>query len=382
MQHVYRQLKDLGRWEPRVLTHARENATLFPWPEKRLRVLPKHRLRFWRRLWHRGIKHRRRVPPTLGEVTELLYQILRFEADVVHVYFGHHAVRWLPLLKACPRPVVVSFHGADVSVDVDPEELREVFYYARLVLARSEALLRDLAALGCPPEKLRLQRTGVSLDFWRPPEHACDLPPDDEAWHFVQACRLVEKKGVATALRAFAGIVPTYPHARFTIIGDGPQRAALEALARELNVAAQVEFTGFLPPEKMLDHFQHAHVFFHPSETTAEGDREGVPNSLLEAMATGLPALATTHGGIAEAVEDGVSGLLVPEKNHAALAEAALELLRDPAGYAEMSVAATAAIRNHFARRAQTRVLEACYDEAVAHRAPPAKARVALADAE
>lgn len=374
MQHVYRQLKDLRRWEPRVLTHSRENETLFPWPTKKLRVLPKHPLRFFRRLWYRGLKKRAVVPPAQREVIELLYQILRFEASVVHVYFGHQAVRWLPMLKACPRPVVVSFHGADAAVGVTPEELREVFYYARLVLARSEALLADLAAMGCPVEKLRLQRTGVPLDFWKPSEVPCELPPEAGAWQFVQACRLVEKKGLTTTLRAFAEIVRAYPNARLTIMGDGPLRGRLESQTRELGLAGQVEFTGFLPPEAMLERMQQAHVFFHPSETTPEGNREGVPNSLLEAMAVGLPVLATRHGGIPEAVEHGVSGFLVAEKDHVSLANAALAMLNDPVHYAAMSSAAIASVRDNFERHAQTEILEACYDEAASHRAAPSSA--------
>lgn len=371
MQHIYRQLKDLRRWDARVLTHSRENEALFPWPTKKLRVLPKHPLRFARRVWYRHIKGRALIPPSRREVIELLYQILRFEAHVVHVYFGHQAVRWLPMIKACPRPVVVSFHGADAAVGVTPEELREVFYYARLVLARSEALLEDLAAMGCPWEKLRLQRTGVPMDFWKPSEEPCELPPERDAWHFVQACRLVEKKGLTTTLRAFAEIVKAYPNVRLTIIGEGPLRGQLEALARELGIAGQVEFTGFLPPEAVLPVLQRAHVFFHPSETTPDGNREGVPNSLLEAMAVGLPVLATRHGGIPEAVEHGVNGFLTAERDYVNLAAAGLAMLEDPVQYAAMSSAAIASVRENFEREAQTEVLEACYDEAAAHCAPP-----------
>ncbi len=363
MQHVYRQLSDLQTWEPRVITHRRENEALFPWPRKKVSVLPKHPLRFFRRLWHRQLRGRP-VPPTLGETKEFLYQVLRFEARVLHVYFGHIAVRWLPVLRTCPRPVVVSFHGADVGVGVTGDALREVFRHSRLVLARSEALLGDLAAHGCPREKLRLQRTGVPLDFWAPPATPRDVPPADGAWHFVQACRFVPKKGLATSLRAFAEIAARFPKARLTLIGDGPEKPRLQALAQELGVAGAVAFAGFLKPEDIRAVLHQAHVFLHPSETTGDGNREGVPNSLLEAMATGVPVLATKHGGIPEAVDEGKSGFLVPEGDSAQLAVAAHWLLSEPGLWASFSEAAQASVRERFERSAQTRVLERCYDEA------------------
>jgi glycosyltransferase involved in cell wall biosynthesis len=363
MQHIYRQISDLREWEARVITHRRENEALFPWPRKKIRVLRKHPLRLVRRLWHRQL-HRRPVPPTLGEIKEFLYQAFRFDARLLHIYFGHIAVQWLPLMKACPLPVVVSFHGADVGVGVESAQLREVFRCARLILARSRALIEDLRVHGCPMEKLRLQRTGIPTDFWLPPPNPRLFPPANGAWQFVQACRLVEKKGVTTTLRAFAKIIRTHPNARLTLIGDGPLRSALEVSARELGITRNLTFAGFLPPEKIRHIFHAAHAFFHPSVTTADGNREGVPNSLLEAMATGLPALATKHGGIPEAIEDGVSGFLVDEGDADGLASAALRLTTGDVNYDAVSRAARNAVLREFERSTQTAVLEACYNEA------------------
>ena len=373
MQHIYRQLSDLGRWEARVITHRRENETLFPWPPKRVRVLPKPPWRWARRVWHRSVRRAPFVPPTLGEVKEFLYQVRRFEADVLHIYFGHQAVRWLPVVQTCPVPVVVSFHGADVGVGVSRSELRDVFRHAALVLARSDALLADLEAHGCPRAKLRLQRTGVPLDFWAPPAEPRPLPPPEGAWQLVQACRFVEKKGLATTLRAFAEIGRVFPRAQLVLIGDGPMRDTLAGLAATLGVAGRVRFTGFLEPSAVRDVLHASHLFLHPSETPPDGNREGVPNSLLEAMATGLPVVATRHGGIPEAVSHGQSGLLVAERDAPALAAAALGVLGDPARLAAIGRSARAAVMEKFERRAQTAVLEACYDEAAATRSSQSK---------
>jgi len=365
MQHIYRQLTDLSRWEARVITHRRENDGLFPWPAKRLKVLPKPRTRSVRRLWYRTIRRDAFVPPTLGEVKEFLYQVRRFEADVLHVYFGHQAVRWLPVLRACPVPVVVSFHGADVGVGVTPTALRDVFAHSRLVLARSDALLADLASHGCPPEKLRLQRTGVPLDFWSPPAAGRTFPPADDAWQWVQVCRFVEKKGLATTLHAFATLAKAYPQSRLVLVGDGPQRPHLQRLAHSLGLADRVQFPGFLTPTETRDILHASHLFLHPSQSTTDGNREGVPNSLLEAMATSLPVLATHHGGIPEAVTDRVHGRLVAENDPAALAAAAQSLIQIPTELAIIGASARRAVCQKFERSTQTSVLESCYDQAM-----------------
>jgi len=180
---------------------------------------------------------------------------------------------------------------------------------------------------------------------------------------------LIAKKGLATTLRAFAEFGREFPLATLTIAGEGPQLAELQSLAASLGIAGRVAFPGFLPQAELRALYASAHFFLHPSETPPDGDQEGVPNSLLEAMASGLPVLATLHGGIPEAVEHGTSGWLVPERDHAALAQAWLTLAREPARYASMSAAAAARVSGAFDLAAQARLLEGYYREAITSKA-------------
>lgn len=366
MQHVHRQIMSLSRWMPAVITQKRGNADKFPFPggHRRLSVLPPVPWRNGRRFW---FKHVRRGPLTIPHtrVRQLIYEVMRLEAEVTHIFFGHIGVMLLPFIQASPGPVVVSFHGADVGVDAgNPawrEALQGVFRSSALILARSESLLDGLRELGCPPEKLRLQRTGIPLDAW---PFVPRTVPEDGAWHFVQACRLVPKKGLRTTLRAFTEIAEKFPRARLTLAGDGPLREELEKGAEAAGLADRVSFPGFLEQGKLRELVYGSHVFFHPSETPADGNREGVPNALLEAMASGLPVLATRHGGIPEAVTDGVSGFLTEEGDFRALASAAIGLLENPEQLAAMGAAAHAEVERKFERSRQTAILEGYYDEA------------------
>lgn len=344
MLHVYRQITALRAWRPFVLCQKREGAEEFPLGD--LAVVRKPRTHALRRVWQKQILGR---PITIyrWEAQRLCAELRRLEAQVLHVYFGHIGVHLLPLLEIAELPVVVSFHGADVQIEAAHlAPTQRMFELATLVLARSDSLAERLVALGCAAEKVRVHRTGLPL---REIAAGVRTAPRDNEWRCVQACRLIPKKGLVTALTAFAEFARGHPRATFTIAGSGPQLGSLRALAGELGIAERVTFTGFLEQEKLRALYAESHLFLHPSEVAGDGDQEGVPNSMLEAMASGLPVAATRHGGIPEAVEHGTSGLIVAEKDDAGLAAA-------------KRVAAK------FDLAVQARRLEALYDEAVAIR--------------
>ena len=287
-------------------------------------------------------------------------------AKLLHIYFGHIAVHLLPLIRTWERPSVVSFHGADVMVDLEKSAYRaatqEMLQAVRLVLVRSESLGRALINLGCPAGKIRLQHTGIPVDEipFRPRDW-----PEKGAWKFVQACRLIEKKGLRVSLRAFAKFAERHPASTFTIAGEGPLRNELGQLAAELEIADKVFFPGFISQTQLRELFYQSHIFLHPSEVGGDGNQEGVPNSMLEAMASGLPVFATEHGGIPEAIENGRSGILVKERDEEALALALLERTANPEGLAAIARNGAEVVRKHFEQTGQTQQLEDYYLEAI-----------------
>jgi colanic acid/amylovoran biosynthesis glycosyltransferase len=228
----------------------------------------------------------------------------------------------------------------------------------RLVLVRSESLARALNQLGCPDEKIRLHRTGIPLAEISYRERAW---PNDGGWKFLQAGRLIEKKGFETSLRAFAEFQRQNPSASFIIAGKGPLLDSLRELTRRLGIAERVRFAGFLSQLELREEFYRAHIFLHPSELGKDGNQEGVPNAMLEAMASGLPVFATRHGGIPEAIDDGISGVLVSERDHGALASALISSTRRPEELTRLGRAGAAAVAAKFDLQAQARRLEEIY---------------------
>jgi colanic acid/amylovoran biosynthesis glycosyltransferase len=366
MLHIYRQITGLQRYDTFVICKERQSEDLYPMPENGIELAPGVRSNFLRRFWLKYIKHE---PPIVyrGEYGVLARLLTRRHADLMHIYFGHTGVHLLPFVQRWPMPAVVSFHGMDVQTRAhDPayeSRLREVLKAATLVLARSQSLLDRVQELGCPSQKVRMNRTGIPLDQFPLIERPF---PSDGAWHFVQACRLIEKKGLDDAIHAFARFSVTNPMARFTIAGEGPLRLSMEKLRDELGLHDKVRFAGFLKGPELCALYHQAHAFLHPSRMTSDQNQEGVPNSMLEAMATGLPVIATQHGGIPEAVRDGVTGILGPERDRAALHEALLRLTASENTWRQMGSAASADVREHFESKAQIAKLEAAYDEAVA----------------
>jgi len=172
---------------------------------------------------------------------------------------------------------------------------------------------------------------------------------------------LIEKKGLPVTLRAFAVFLDQYPNATLTIAGEGPLLEQLQKLARELNINARVSFTGFVSQEQLRDIYYRSHIFLHPSQTGHDGNQEGIPNSMLEAMASGLPVFATEHGGIPEAIENGLSGVLVSERDESALAHALLSAAKNPNFLSHVARTGAEVVRKNFDLHLQAPRLEDIY---------------------
>src|SRR5438045_4861094 len=204
----------------------------------------------------------------------LLAVLSETRGRLLHIYFGHIAVHLLPLIRAWKHPSIVSFHGADVMVDMNKlayrEATLEMLDAATLVLVRSESLRRALVDLGCDPEKIEIQRTGIPLEEFPFRDRAV---PQNGEWRFVQAGRFIEKEGLPVTLRAFSTFLKQHPNATLTIAGEGPLLPELQNLARELNIEERVSFSGFVLQEELREIYYRSHIFLHPSPSVRDGNQ-------------------------------------------------------------------------------------------------------------
>lgn len=375
MQSIYRQITGVQRVRTTVYAQWLENENLFPFERIRLLTKQHHRAKgnFLLRFWYKHVVKQWPPPREINKHVgpchpwDLVERLQEDQPDLVHVYYGHKAVGYLPMLRDWGGPWIVSFHGVDVAKHLEEgdylKKLREVFAEARLVLARSESLLKRLHELGCPPEKLRLNRTPIPMDHL--PAFAREVPANGH-WRLIQACRLIAKKGIITTLEAMDRVGAIFPGARYILCGSGPMMEEIQAYVKEHALEMHVEIRGWMSQEALRAELYQAHIFLHASEQTQENDQEGIPNSMLEAMATGLPVVATLHGGIPEAVTSGYDGLLVPERNAHELSTAITKLLRDQVLFAELGRNAATSVRTNFGAEQQIAALEDHYLEAIA----------------
>lgn len=376
MQSLYRQIANLREFQNVVLAEQLQNRDLFPFEpviQMEKRKEPRYRGNFLKRFWYKHVRKQWPPPVPIGHVGnagkyyhpyDLVDQLAELKPDLVHVYYGHKAVKYRRMLEAAGLPWLVSFHGVDVVKFLDDpgyrEGLEKVFDEASLVLGRSESLLERLRELGCPDEKLRLNRTPVPIDDISFRErHA----PENGEWRLFQACRLIPKKGLFTTLAALPKIIERWPRLKFVLAGTGPDEERFRSAVAESGLDSHVELLGWVDQPRLREELDRAHAFLHPSELTDTQDQEGVPNSLVEAMAAGLPVIGTTHGGIPEAVEHGKDGYLVPERDSEALAAAILQMLDEPDRLPQLSKQAHASVRRKFGFEEQIGSLEACYRE-------------------
>jgi glycosyltransferase involved in cell wall biosynthesis len=359
MLHIYRQITALKRCAPVVMTQKRENAERFPFGA--VQIVPKPATHFFRRFWFRQLRDMPWQIST-GELRALLRVLNENNARVLHIYFGQIAVHLLPLVRAWNYPSIVSFHGADVMIDMNKpaylKATRQMLEAVKLVLVRSESLRGALVDLGCDPKKIEIHRTGIPTEEFQFRERGV---PKNGEWRLVQAGRLIEKKGLPVSLRAFASFLSRHPNAKLTIVGEGPLFEQLQDLTSELKIEGHVSFTGFISQQELRETYYRSHIFLHPSQIGHDGNQEGIPNSMLEAMATGLPTFATNHGGIPEAIENGVTGVLVPERDDKALAQALLDAARHDEFLSRIARGGAEKVRRNFDLSTQGRRLEEIY---------------------
>ena len=250
-----------------------------------------------------------------------MVRILRERSvKLVHAHFGPAGLQILPVVKQLGIPLVVTFHGFDASVMLNNpgyvKGLQVLFDYAH-ILTVSAPFRNKMLERGADPDRTQTLHIGIPLRAF---EYSQRLPIREkvrrgQTVELLQVARLVEKKGTRYTLLAFRELLNSYPKCRLSIAGEGPLKEELQSLAATLGISDSVRFLGWVTIEQVARLMHAADIFVLHSVTADDGDQEGIPQSITEAMATGVLVVSTFHAGIPELIQDGVCGYLVPERD-------------------------------------------------------------------
>ena len=268
--------------------------------------------------------------------------------DVLHCQFGQLGVP-VQTFRACgviKGALVTSFRGTDAMKTAarNPQRFRQLFEEGDRFLAVSHAIERRLTELGCPAEKISILRSGVDLGAFAFRGHR----PLRDPIRLLTIARLTPIKGLEYALHAVRQLRDAGVEVEYRILGGGPLAGELAALSTALELDPVVTFEGRVDSGRVREALAESDVLLAPSITGPEGEQEGLPNSLKEAMATGVPTITTATGGIPELIEDGHTGYLVAEKDAASIAARITELARNWESVAAVITAARSKIESEY----------------------------------
>ena len=303
---------------------------------------------------------------------------------LIHAHFGLDGVLALPLAKYLKIPLIVTFHGYYATAEPDAafkvqnplywldyinqrgrffrhlyfRRRQVLFQQATCVIAVSQHIRKSLIQKGCPPSKIQVHYIGVDVEQFQPDSDMVRQP------YILFVGRLIEKKGCEYLIRAMAQVQTQQPETELVIIGDGPLRGSLETLAAQQ--LTRYRFEGKQPPNLVKAWMGRSRVLVAPSVTTDQGETEGLPIVVLEAMAMGLPVVGSIHAGIPEAVVSDETGFLVAEQDREGLSQCILTLLQDQSLWDRCAVAGRQRVETYFNLQTNTRRLEALYTQVLA----------------
>jgi glycosyltransferase involved in cell wall biosynthesis len=325
------------------LTFKADGTSLRERPESKRRPLLDRSLNLLPRVLEYRLRNR--ILPRASD-SELLEAFLRNEhVDVVLAEYGPTATQVMEACRLAKVPLVAHFHGFDASqtrtVEAFRGPYRAMFRFASTIVAVSEDMRGRLIRLGCSSDKIIVNPYGPSPDFFQ-------VEPDYESNVVLAVGRLTEKKAPHLTLLAFKQVVELSPHLKLRIIGDGSLLGVCRDLIAALNLADNVTLDGPASPEEIKSAMQNSFLLVQHSVTAFDGDSEGTPVAILEAGAAGLPVVSTSHAGISEAVENGVTGILVSEGDIESMGNAIIALAADRQLVREMGAAARKRIASRY----------------------------------
>lgn len=287
--------------------------------------------------------------------TLILSQILsrnsrKIKSDINIAHFGTTAalLNQLKRLGFVDGKIAAVFHGNDISqkriLNLFHSDYEQLFNDANYIFPVSELWASKIALTTAIKNKTHVIRMGVNVSKFIYKERITISHPIK----LLSIARLTEKKGISVAINACLLLKQQNVDFDYTIIGDGPLRKELESQVANLGLSDKIAFLGAQTQETVSEYLNNSDVFLLPSVTAADGDMEGIPVALMEAMAIGIPVISTFHSGIPELIEDRVSGFLVNENDAASIAGVISEIIDNPGVLPDICRNAKQKIDNEF----------------------------------
>jgi colanic acid/amylovoran biosynthesis glycosyltransferase len=370
MTFIYRQLHGVAdRFTPIVLTTKQDHKDRFPFSpiyikeDNRTTECSRNFLIRVYRLLRRQITGKYAAAFSSSQILFWSDLIRRKDVRLIHAHFGPDGLRMLPIAEGLGLPLLVTFHGYDASSALHSRvylrQLRQLFAYSHIICV-SQNIANKLYLHGAVRSKTHTHHIGVPVEEFGVVERESikNKVAQKKTLTFLQVSNFVEKKGHKYTAQAFHRFLPHYSKSQLIFAGDGPTRLQTEKLCQNLGLNGRVSFLGKVAKPQVIDLMRQADIFLHHSVTAKNGDQEGIPTVIMEAMATGLTVLSTRHSGIPELIEDGVDGYLVDERDINSYAERLASLVN---GQPETGLRAAEKIRNQFNIDKQNKVLGDIY---------------------
>ncbi len=260
--------------------------------------------------------------------------------DIIYCQFGHRATEFLLIKmgRQLKAKFVTCFRGSDLSknVKVNPKKYDLLLRKGDLFFPVCDAFKKRLISLGCDPKKIIVHHSAIDCEKFSFKPRTLN---EGDIINMVTVCRLTEKKGLTYSINAVAQLIRKYPAIRYDIVGFGPLEKELKQLIKKLGVQNHIKLVGWASEDEVAAILDNVHIFLLASVTAKNGDEEGIPNALKEAMARGIPVVSTYHSGIPELVNNGVSGFLVSQRSSAMFAKKIEYLINNPNLWHEMGLA-------------------------------------------
>lgn len=332
---IYDQITGIKKFELIVCCNQRQNEGIFVF-EKEPVVLGTMPAGIYDRAiskMHRFLSGRKKYSLHFSAEKKITSILRNEKIALIHCHYGETAISLLPILKKIKIPIIVTFHGYDASKMLLDEtycrQLSELFSRNTYSITVSKDMELRLSKFNLNVKKNSVIPCGIDGNYFKPQKKYYNSAP----LVLLHSGRVTPKKGVLDLVRVINEI-KTF-NILLWIIGDGglndkDEYEKLKSFITEQDLKEKVELYGAQPREKVKEIMQKADIFILNSRIASDGDMEGLPVSILEAMACGLPVISTRHSGIPEIIEDGVHGLLVPEFDNVGLKDAILTLINKP----------------------------------------------------